>query len=117
MPNVDPKEHCLDSTHFICVKHKDKKVCCVCARRTDCGYMNNSLTIWLGATRYYLGRMSYAVSDFTDALKFEWKNLDERTKELIERDVEEAFEQKRTGMDCDTRRWEEIRKLWKNTHE
>ena len=37
-------------------------------------------TLWLGSFRYYLGRRTYAVSDFCELLIQEWTTLDERTK-------------------------------------
>ena len=49
------------------------------------------VTLWLGATRYYMGRMTYAVSDFTELLAQEWPNLGWTVRALIERDVEAEF--------------------------
>lgn len=78
----------------------------------------NKPTLWLGAFRYYLGRMSYAVSDFCDLLIREWPNLDEHTKSLIRKELEEAVKldalersdcgrslHARLGMDCDRDDW------------
>jgi hypothetical protein len=90
--------------------------------------MNNEqkLTLWLGATRYYLGRMSYAVSTFTSLLCQEWKNIPKQTQDLIMRDIEEEFARddayrelnrstnfRPLGMDCDRASWELVRGLWK----
>ncbi len=80
------------------------------------------LTLWLGATRYYLGRMSYAVSDYCDLLIQSWGDIPKNTQKLIERDIEEAFtrDEEREGgysplgMDCDKQQWERVRRLWRN---
>jgi len=82
------------------------------------------ITLWLGATRYYLGRMSYAVSDFCDMLIENWASFDEKTKNLLIRDIEQEFEDddrarlegrdyKPLGDDCDRESWEKVRNLWK----
>lgn len=91
-----------------------------------------SITIWLGATRYYLGRMTYAVSDFCECLIAEWPNLPEEARNLIKRDIEEEFVRDDDfrsrideaqdlvsgikylplGMDCDRKQWERVRALW-----
>lgn len=82
------------------------------------------VTMWLGAFRYYLGRMTYAVSDFCDLLIDEWPNLPERLKKLIKKEIDEAFEmddqlrnmdngtRRRLGMECDREEWERVRRLW-----
>lgn len=81
------------------------------------------LTLWVGATRYYLGRTTYAVSSFCDLLRQEWLNLPDHTLGIIIRDIEEAFAQddraresganfKPLGHDCDRQSWETVRALW-----
>jgi len=85
---------------------------------------DEGLTLWLGATRYYMGRMSAGVSDFCALLRRRWPALGARTRALIQRDVEEAFarddsaramglEHKALGMDCDREQWERVRALWR----
>lgn len=83
-------------------------------------------TLWLGAFRYYVGRMTYAVSDFCDLLIATWPTLPERTRSLIQRDLAEAFQrddEMRTdercgaayyplGSDCDRQQWLRVRALW-----
>ena len=84
-------------------------------------------TVYLGATRYYLGRSSYAVKDFCEVLKNVWANLPDGCKRLIIREVDEAIardnlvraEARRPswaifplGMDIDRDQWMEARKLW-----
>lgn len=87
-------------------------------------------TLWLGATRYYLGRMTGAVGDFCGMLIRAWPALPEETKNIIQRDIEREFisddairnefipskEQNYRylplGHDCDREHWERVRKLW-----
>ncbi len=80
-------------------------------------------TLWLAATRYYMGRTTYAVEEFCELLIAEWPNLDEQTKALIQRDITEEIkrddEDRATGMeyrqlggDCDRDCWDRVAKLW-----
>ena len=82
-------------------------------------------TLWVGALRYYMGRMTYAVEEFCELLIAEWPNLDDRTKELIRRDLGEQMARddkdraenrnyKRLGHDCDRASWERVSKLWES---
>ena len=77
---------------------------------------NQTLTLWLGAFRYYLGRQTYAVSDFCELLAQEWNNLDSRTQTLILKELKEAIKEDddsrlegrdfhRLGDDCDRAEW------------
>lgn len=84
-------------------------------------------TLWLGAFRYYCGRMTYAVSAFCEVLISAWEDLPEETRLLIQRDLETEFwhdneerkkdpknkrSYKRLGQDIDRAEWEKVRKLW-----
>ncbi len=51
------------------------------------------LSIFLGAFRYYLGRSTYAVSDFTELLARHWDELDPHTKNLITKELKKALEE------------------------
>jgi hypothetical protein len=88
--------------------------------------MNNTqqTTLWLGAFRYYLGRRTYAVSEFCELLIQEWPTLDDETKNLIESELENDFVRDNIarkhqlsylplGMDCDRAQWEKIKELYK----
>ena len=77
----------------------------------------------IAATRYCLGRMTYIVGDCADWLIKIWPVLSESTRNIIKRDIEEAFKLddedreagrkwKRLGHDCDRQQWERVRKLW-----
>lgn len=82
-------------------------------------------TLWIGAFRYYLGRMTYAVFGFTEMLIKEWPSLPEQAKLVIIREVNEAFKideecqpveaanrRMPLGMSCDKAQWEKVRALW-----
>jgi hypothetical protein len=82
------------------------------------------LTLWVGATHYYLGRSSYAVSDFSELLIQQWDSLPEKTQFIIRRRIEEFFERddrarsegsdcKPLGHNCDRASWDNVRALWK----
>lgn len=73
---------------------------------------NDEQTLWVGATRYHLGRMTYAVGEFTDLLVAEWNNLHPATHLNIRNDVEDAFARNNLGDPCDRECWERVRKLW-----
>lgn len=96
---------------------------------------DEQLTLWLGSFRYYCGRMSYAVGDFTELLIREWPKLPIRVKHLIERDLEEEFLRDDAsremqlmqntdrqwfhplGQYCDRQRWDQVRRLWRTEPE
>ena len=93
---------------------------------------HDALTLWVGATRYYLGRMTYAVSDFSQMLIFHWPWLSEETQRIITLDIEEAFGRDDVarmrgknytgvyyplGQDADRASWEQVRALWSKTEE
>ena len=86
---------------------------------------DQQLDLWLGATRYYLGRMTASVDSFCTLLIQEWSTLPVAVRGLIRRDVEEAFERDdyqrfhmyRTGpyplgQQCDRASWNRVRELW-----
>lgn len=77
----------------------------------------------IAATRYCLGRMTYIVSDCEQWLIELWPSLPEYTRNIIKRDIEEAFKRddedreagrdyKALGHDCDRKSWERVRSLW-----
>ena len=80
-------------------------------------------TVYIGATRYYLGRMTYAVSDYCEHLRRVWPTLAEPVRNIIRRDVEETFKRDDEwprsnalggplGQACDRAQWEKVRALW-----
>lgn len=89
-------------------------------------------TLWLGALRYYMGRTTYAVNDFCNLLIQEWSTLDEKTKNLIQRDLQDEINAddecrrrditktafyKRLGHDCDRESWDLLMAHIKKTKE
>lgn len=77
------------------------------------------LTLYLGAFRYYLGRSTHAVSDFTELLAKVWGELDSRTQQIIREELRAAIhidaEQRkdpsqdgwcRLGHECDRDSWQ-----------
>lgn len=99
--------------------------------------MNNKTLelLWLGAFRYYLGRRTYAVSEFCECLIQNWKDVPDITKRLIQKELEVSFEKddrmrrdnrcccvedkaQRSlylplGDACDRAEWELVRSLYK----
>jgi hypothetical protein len=79
--------------------------------------------LWIAATRYHMGRTSYAVQEFCALLIKEWKNIDHRTRSIIITDVLKEIDRDniaRTagrdhlplGMDMDRAQWEKVRKIF-----
>lgn len=77
----------------------------------------------IAAFRYCLGRSTYIVGDCADWLIAQWPNIAERAKNVIRRDLEDAFladdkaradgiDYKPLGWDCDRAQWERVRALW-----
>ena len=60
------------------------------------------------AFRYSLGRMTPAVSQVTDLLIENWHRLAAYTREQIVREIKEAINSNRAGMDCDIVRWRSV---------
>lgn len=61
----------------------------------------------LASVRYCLGRASYIVSDCCDWLVEQWPNICQGTQVNILRDIREAIEANRAGMDVDKAMWRE----------
>lgn len=76
--------------------------------------------------RYCLGRQTYIVQECADWLLLHWPVIEKPVRDLIQRELERAFEQddraragdaqgyKPLGWDCDRREWERVRSLWAN---
>ena len=71
--------------------------------------------------RYVLGRKTYAVSSYCDWLCEIWGDVPERYKNLIEKELSEAFERDDIdrvgsgyplGSDIDRQQWEKVRRLY-----
>lgn len=77
----------------------------------------------IAAFRYCLGRSTYIVGECAAWIIKTWPLLNEQTRTIIQRELEEQFELddharakqrefKPLGWDCDRREWERVRKLW-----
>lgn len=77
------------------------------------------------AVRYCLGRQTYIVSDCAEWLIDVWTSLNESTRAVILRDIEDEFrrdDEARArgdrhlplGADMDRRQWERVRRLWQD---
>lgn len=77
----------------------------------------------VAAVRYCLGRQSYIVGDCVDWLIRWWPAIGESCRNIIARDVNEAFvndddsrergdKYRPLGMDIDRNQWERARALW-----
>lgn len=77
----------------------------------------------IAATRYCLGRMTYIVADCADWLIKIWPLLSADTRNIIQRDIDEAFarddedreagrQYTALGHDCDRAEWARVRALW-----
>lgn len=76
--------------------------------------------------RYCLGRQTYIVQECADWLLLHWPVIEQPVRNLIQRELERAFEQddkaragdaqgyKPLGWDCDREQWERVRSLWAN---
>lgn len=65
--------------------------------------MTKEEQMYISAVRYALGRMSYIVGDTVDFMMS--KNLSEKCKELMVRDIDEAMEAGNFGMGMDVKEW------------
>lgn len=75
--------------------------------------------LWIGAFRYYCGRMTYVVEMFCSELIAEWANLPERARVVIARDLKQEFRRDDyarkhdlsflpLGHDMDRREWQRV---------
>ncbi len=78
----------------------------------------------VNATRYCMGRMTYAVGEHVGWLVRHWDELDDNTRRQIAKDLEREFEADDRarltnravlplGMCCDRLEWEKVRKLYR----
>ena len=70
----------------------------------------------IAAFRYCLGRRTF-VSYYCDWLVTNWVNLQDGTRNAIQRELEDAFAaskyQNILGDDIDRKQWERVRALWR----
>ncbi len=81
----------------------------------------------VAALRYCLGRRSYIVRDCVDWLDAHWDAIPERTRAIIQRDIDEEFWRdnearasehgwRPLGDDCDRAQWARLRRKWCEPH-
>ena len=84
----------------------------------DCGTHRTADLLWIGSFRYHLGRMTYAVNDFCNALISSWAALSSNAKRIIQNELEHELRMDAEcriqgvrgslGMDCDRADWERV---------
>ena len=82
--------------------------------------INESIIVY--ATRYALGRMSYAVDDVCRYIKYYIKELSENCIDILIRDIEDEIKYwndmgRTCGMECDEKQWHELLELLKEERE
>lgn len=66
--------------------------------------------IVVAAFRYALGRRSYAVSIITQWLIKNWNEIHPNDQKLIKKEIQEALDNNRAGMEMDEQRWKKVLK-------
>lgn len=82
--------------------------------------INESIIVY--ATRYALGRMTYAVDDVCRYIKYYIKELSESCINILIRDIENDIKYwnnmgRTCGMECDEKRWRELLEILKEERE
>ena len=82
--------------------------------------INESIIVY--ATRYALGRMTYAVDDVCRYIKYYIKEMSENCIDILIRDIEDEIKYwndmgRTCGMECDERQWRELLELLKEERE
>ena len=74
---------------------------------------DNMQAILFYAFRYVLGRSTYAVLDVVEEIVRYWGCLAQRHKDLMVKEIKEAIEKERYGMEIDKDQWMRILQLEK----
>lgn len=69
--------------------------------------MDENVLFW--AFRYALGRRTYAVEDVAAWIVFQAEKLSPGTRELMDKEIAEAIENDRAGMEMDVHTWLRVR--------
>ncbi len=75
--------------------------------------------LWIGAFRYYCGRMTISTHSFCNSIIVNWSQIPDQAKEVIKRDLleeikrddrdrEQNREHKALGHDIDSKMWREV---------
>ena len=76
-------------------------------------------SLWVGAFRYYLGRMTISTHSFCSSLIDNWEQVPEQAQRVIKRDLLEEIKRddedrrvlrecRALGHDCDSQKWREV---------
>ena len=71
-------------------------------------FKGNSRDVLIYAFRYALGRSSYSTSTVSELIIANWDVLPEGDKSLYKREIQEAIDESRYGMNMDKVNWERI---------
>lgn len=63
------------------------------------------------AFRYALGRKTYTPTIIADTLIANWGHISDGDKALYKREIEDAIDRQKAGMDCDVETWKRILEL------
>lgn len=88
-------------------------------------FNQSELVFW--SFRYFLGRRSYAVSDFANRLSITFHLLDSKTQKLIKIELDKAFEEddearalkmdyRILGDDCDREAWLKVKRAYEKAN-
>ena len=72
--------------------------------------MTNNIILFM-AFRYALGRKTYAVGIIVDEIIDRWETLDDVDRTQYKKEIQEAINAGRAGMDMDIIEWERILEL------
>jgi hypothetical protein len=83
-----------------------------------CDYVHSDLIaiedqaeILICAFRYALGRRTYITSTVSDVIRGAWPHLSPGDRALIQREIRQAIDQGRAGMECDIKSWQKVLEL------
>lgn len=88
---------------------------------------SEKMTLWIGAFRYHLGRQTYAVGMFCEMLLKHWRDIPEKTQNLIRRELADAIakdnearnegaQYKPLGADIDRAEWIKVYSMIAHGH-
>lgn len=70
---------------------------------------NENITFY--AFRYALGRKTYAAFETAQYIQVHWEEFSKKTQKIIYKEIEEAIELGRAGMEMDELQWKKILSL------
>ena len=67
--------------------------------------------ILIYAFRYALGRMTYSTLTVSNEIINNWDEISLGDQQLFQKEIKEAIEENRAGMDCDVASWMKVLEL------